>query len=481
MADENDNGSPSADEIVDNMAADMGVEDEQVPEESGDDAIEGLGGIFDVPASKKRKKKKSKKKTSEGSDDDEKPSKKERLKANIEKEKAKEEAAARKEAAKQELDSLGGVIDPSADDVDIDDLDVGGDYLGETDLDGHKGGASTSTIIMGLIIVVLLGALGAVVFTFTDIGDDVVALFQGELRERRIAEADREKREWEEEQAAKLEKYGTLNIMGSPPHALIKLNGQVQYGQTSSEEWRELRLVNTGTLFRNLRVKEKHTVEVSAPNHKPEKMEITEGMWDGDPDNPFGYSRNVTVNLIPESGQKQLEFEQRMDTSDTEGEYFGEVTINTIPSGAKVIFNNHPLLDEDGEELVTPVSFSKFYVEDEDSGKLEERDVNVDTPPDRGHKIVLQVPEEEGEFPEYITQLNRRMWTCDWEDGQAPDTPAAGKKFRDYCEYNYTVDLDFNSLKSYIERREAERERVRERNAKLKAEAAELEEQQAEE
>jgi hypothetical protein len=506
MADENEKGSPSADDIVDSMAADMGVEDEKVPEDSGDDAMEGLGGIFDVPSSKKRKKKKSSDDQSSGN----KPSKKERLKKKLAEEKAAKAAAAqdgadgsvesdepassepassepaekssKKKSAKADLDSLGGVFDPSGSGGggDIDDIDA--DYLGEDDIGDYKKGSNTTVIVLSLFVLVLVGALGFVVVKFTDIGGDVASLFRGDLKERRMAEAQREKEEWEAAERAKLEKYGTLNVTGTPIYSLIKLDGQVQYGQTSSGAWRELRLSTAGATFQNLKVKKDRTIEVSAPGFKPHSVDLSEGMWDGSAENPYGYSKRLTVSLIPQSGQHQLEFEQRLDTSDTENDYYGEVTINSMPSGAKVIFNNKPLLDEDGEELVTPVTFSKFYVKDEESGKLEENEVNVDTPPDRGHKIELKLPEDQGEFPEYVTALQRRMWTCNWKDGEPPATPPSGKSFRDLCDYQFTLDVDFNGLKSYIERREAERKRIEEENAELRArQAAEAKKDEEEE
>lgn len=489
MADEKENGSPSADEIVEDMAADMGVEDEKVPEDSGDSAMDGLGGIFDVPSSKKRKKKK---KSASSSDD--KPSKKERLKKKLAEQKAKEAAEASDDADEEVAeakpaqnkadkkksnkkksstsDELGGVFNPGGSGGGNDDVDLGGDYLGEDDLGGYKKGASTSTIILSLVIVVLVGALGFVVVKFTDIGGDVAALFRGELKERRMAEAQKKKEEWEAAQKAKLEKYGTLNVTGTPVYAKIKLDGQTQYGQTTSGEWRDLRLTTSGAMFQNLKVKKKHTIDVSAPGFKPDSVELTEGMWSGG-SGPYSYQKMVSVNLIPESGQHQLEFEQRLDTSDVENDYYGAITINTMPAGAKVMFNNKPLLDKEGNELVTPVTFDKFYVKDEETGKLEENEVNVDTPPDRGHKIQLALPAEKGEYPKYVTALQRRMWTCEWKDGQPPATPPNGKTFRDLCNYKYTLEMDFNALKSYIERREAEKKRIEEENAKLRAEAAE--------
>ncbi|MFP4599020.1 MAG: hypothetical protein ACLFVJ_12255 [Persicimonas sp.] len=464
MSDEQEKDSPSADEIVDDMAADMGVEDESVPEESGGGAMDGLGGIFDVPASSKRKKKKKKKKKK----------KEEPSEASGESEKSKKPKKP-KRSAKEDLDDLAGVLTPSSDDTPIDDL-AGGDYLGEDDLDGYGGGSAKKNLIIGLVVLLAVGGLGFVFVTSTDTGGDMLALFQGDLREKRLAEADQKKKEWEAEQEAALEKYGTLNISGSPKYAVIKLDGKVHYGQTSSGAWRDLHL-GQSSAFNNLKVKQKHEVEVDAPGFDPETYDLTEGRWD---ENSGTYTKMLTINLAAESAQHDLEYQQRMDTSDTETEYYGEVTISSVPSGAKVEFNNYPLLDKDGEELTTPVTFDKFYVEDEDSGKLEEREIDVDTPPDRGHKIVLKMPEDKGEYPEYITALQRRMWTCEWKDGDAPDSPPQGKTYRDLCNYKYTLDMDFDGLKEYIKEREEEKKRVEERNAKLRAKQEEAAKAEAE-
>ncbi len=69
MADEKDK-KPSADEIVDNMAEEMGVKDEKVPEGDGSSkrSSSGLEGIFDV-APKKKKKKDPEPEESDDSDD----------------------------------------------------------------------------------------------------------------------------------------------------------------------------------------------------------------------------------------------------------------------------------------------------------------------------------------------------------------------------------------------------------------------------
>lgn len=496
MADDSKKDSQSVDDIVDGIADDMGVEDRKVPTDSKDDAVASLGGVFDIPSSSKRRKKKKKKKSSTKEsakesasvETDEKPlSKKERLRKKLNEESAasdepeesakevessKEKASKEKTSEKQKGDAkeIAGIFNPHASDDDID-FDTSSDYLDEDDLGGHKKGGGTNMFLVGLVII-LIAILGGVVFQFTDLGDDLGALFRGELREKRQAAVRQEEEEFKAAQLAALEKYGTLNVTGSPLHSLVKLDGQIQYAPTSKGIWRALRVTSpSGKNFRNIKVKKPHTIELSSPGYKTESIDLTEGMWQGD-EGSANYSKRLTLDLVAESLQNQAEMEQRMDTSDTENDYFGTVTINTIPAGATVMFDNHPLLDKKGEPMVTPVSFSEYYVKDEKTQKLEKKEVNVDTPPDVGHKIQLEIPEELGEFKPFATPVQRQMWTCEWKDGKAPDTPPKGKSFRDFCEYKFTLDMDFKGLNTYIERREAEKARVKAKNAKMKAEMA---------
>jgi hypothetical protein len=524
MADESNKGSESVDE----NGEDLGVEEQESPEESGKDAMAVVGGVFDVPTSKKRKKKKkAEKKAEESADDsnDESADEEDAEVAGEDDSKVAEEteSSSKPKPKKSSKDNVAGVFNTSGDDdIDLDDL--GGDYLDEYDLGGHKKGMSTTNVVLIGVVLLLVAALGGVVVQFTDLGGDFMALMRGELREKKLAEVAQEEAAWEAKQLAAMEKYGTLNVTGSPMYALVKLDGQIQYGQTSSGAWRELRLTSVGgTIFRNLKVKEKHTIEVSAPGFITDSVELTEGMWQGG-EGPYSYTKRVALNLLAESGQRQLEFEQRMDTSDTENEYFGTVSITTMPAGSLVFFDNHVALNEDGTPFLTPVTFDKYYIRDAETGELEEKKIYVDTPPDVGHKIELVIPSEDPEvvvarieaaekkaaekkaaaekaaekkvakkaagkkaadkkaagekeadekiateYPTYVSALQRRMWTCEWKDGTAPDAPPEGKSFRDLCNYTFSLEMDFNSLKTYIERRKAERERVKAENAKLQA------------
>src|SRR5690554_3148747 len=485
MADDSKKDPQSVDDIVDDIVDDMGVEDRTVPKDTKKDAMAGLGGVFDIPSSSKRRKKKSSASETDAEEVSEEPvSKKDKLRKKLKEEDAKAEEApadepvkkekvaakaADKKASRDDAKEIAGIFKPSAGDDAP--LDYSSEYLDEDDLGGHKQGG-TNMVLVGAIIV-LVAILGGVILQFTTLGEDIGLLVRGEYREKKQAAVAKEEADFKAAQLAALEKFGTLNVTGSPLHSLVKLDGQVEYAPTSSGTWRELRVTSpSGKIFRNLKIKQPHTIELSSPGYKTESIELTEGMWVGTEDST-AYTKQISLNLMPQSVQNQAEMEQRMDTSDTDGDYYGTITINTIPAGAEVIFNNKPLLDKKGEALVTPVTFSEYYVKDEKTNKLEKKEINVDTPPDVGHKIELKVPETLGKFVPFATPVQRQMWTCHWKDGQAPDSPARGKKFRDYCDYKFSFDMDFNALNTYIERREAEKARILAENEKNRLEVLE--------
>lgn len=531
MAEDNDKNSPSADEIVDELAADMGVEDEDVPEEE-ESSVDDLGGIFDVPSSRKRKKSKKK-------------SKKEKLKAALEKEKEKEKERAAEgslddtpseadETVEEEVSpgedggpsekksssddgKVAGVFNPTAKDDDLEVMSGGVDdaYLDDDDLGDYGGeGVKTSSIVMGGVIVGLLAVIGVLVFQFTDVGERLYWLMTGQLEEREYKEAEAETERKRQEHLASLTKYGSLNITGSPQYSLLKLDGEVQYGQTSTGEWKELRLTPQ-TVFKGLKADEKHEIVVEAPGHKRKTYDLTEGMWEGDPEAPTSYRKTLNVTLIPQSGEKQIEFQQRLE-SDVDNDYYGTLEVNTIPSGAYVILDNRLMRNKDGSPMTTPVKTDKYWAaeeivgtgdEDDKDGEkedaaakkgmkagqhsgqqpkredlvpkmlereksemtLEEKEIRVDTPLDRGHKLQVRVPDEKGEFPHYITGVERQMWDCHWKDGEPPKE----QPYTNGCDYKFTLELDFNSLKSYIERRKEEKEKIMEKNRQLKAAANE--------
>ena len=128
-------------------------------------------------------------------------------------------------------------------------------------------------------------------------------------------------------------------ISGSPQYALVKLDGQEQYGKTS-KGWREVR-VGTSAGVQDLKVKETHQVEFSAPGFEPSTIQVTQGMWQ---ESAGGYTYAVNPTLMPISIQSKQVFDARL-SEDVENEFFGKITINSMPSGAKITFNKKTLLN----------------------------------------------------------------------------------------------------------------------------------------
>ena len=465
----------SAEEIVDNLAEEMGVKDEKVPDESSEDLAQDLGGIFGV--SSKKKKKKKKKDAAPEAETKEPEEKKEEKKDEPKEEEPKDEKSEEKSEPKKDepaassdeekpkkkgkaaIDGVfapsgGGSSSKSSSSYD-DDL-----YLDEDDLGGASAGGANKAMI-GVIAGLLLVIVGGVLF-MTPVGNDIILVFKGEYRAQKDARIKQQEEEYDAAQKAALPKYGNLMITGSPKYATIKLNGELQYGKTSSGYHREMTLVPGSSNFQGLSVKEKQVVEVSAPGFESKTIEVTEGMWQGD---SGVYSFALTASLLPLDEWQKNEFDARMG-GDVENEYFGGITINSNPPGATIKFNNKPLLDEKGNPLVTPVTFDKNWVKDE-KGKLEEKPVRVDTIIDQGHKLEVFF-EGQDSMPKYATQIERQNWTCTklGED----EIKKLGKEhtIQQECKYAYNKTVDFNGIKGFIERREKLRKQIEENNEKVR-------------
>ncbi len=372
---------------------------------------------------------------------------------------------AEKSVPKTEDDSfaaIDGIFHPGKPDVDVSKLpEVNSSFDSET-----KSGTVKSLAFIGVVLAVLLGAM-----VVTGRTGDVISVIQGDYLEKQIAKTKIIEEEHRLAQLAALDKFGTLLLKGEPWDALVRLNGQVQYGQTSSGEWRELRL-GASTPFQNLKVKELQKFEVSAAGHTPQSYEVTEGMW-SEAAGTMDFRYELTATLAPASEIEYQEYNLRME-ADVENDYYGVMKITSSPEGAKVIFNNQPLLDKDGNALVTPVTFDRNYVRNE-AGKLEEELVRMDTPPDNGHKIQLQIADNEA-MPKYVTQLQRRMWTCTRKDEEEIKKLPATATVLHQCNYTYDLNMDFNALKTYIETREAEEKRIIEQMKEFQAGSESVEE-----
>lgn len=497
-----DDKKKTADEILDNMAEEMGVDkDEKASSKGG--GMEGLDDIFGVSSKKKKKKAEpvaaaAAKKDEDSADEEEEDAqaaaaaaeddepeevvepKKEApkaAKAEPKKEAKKEEPkVAKTPEAKPKKSGAGidGIFSPHDD---SDDVDLSASkkrkaepHLDEDDLGDYepKKGANTTIIAVAVVVVVVLGAIVAVV------GPNTLKLvLTGEYREHKMAEKKRIEDEFNRKQLEGLERYGMLTITGNPLYAQIKLNGEIPYAPTSTGAYRQLTLQPGVSNFQDLKVKQKHLIEISAPGYEPKTIELTEGMWKGDRENPTAtFSYDISANLTPTSLEAKQEFDARM-ASDAENEFFGTITLNSQPAGAKVIFNNEVLVNEKGEELKTPVTFDKAWVKDEKTGKLKEAPVRVDTPMDLGHKIEVMLPDQP-DMPKFVMQLNRQLWTCTkLPEADLKKLPKEHPPTME-CAYSYQKTFDFTGVKAYIQRLEEERKRVEAENQKRREELEKL-------
>jgi hypothetical protein len=588
MAD--DKKKKSADEIVDEMAEDMGVDgDEKVAasDESAEDVMGDLGGIFGVSSKKKKKKKKKKAEEPEASDDepeeaddeaegadeeaeeadeeaeeadeeaeeaDEEEAEEEKVAAKSKKSKDKK-ADAEKPAKKKEKkkEAIEGIFTPG-DEPDADDSYLSAEDLGDIEpaMQGGGKGLMIGALAFGVLVI------GGIVIGFGP--DNVMAVLKGEYREKKLAAKEQAEEEYMAEQLAKMNKFGDLIINGNPMYANVTLNGKPWYGMTK-DGWRKFR-IGTGTPIQNLNIKDPIAVEVSAPGFQPFTEEMTEGKWQ-ESTTGGSYSKMLSANLTPQSPAHKIEFDQRI-VPDVETEYFGTITINSTPPGAQIDFNNAALLDEQGNPMVTPVTFQKYWVRDNtifldnmngeftfkervkvgneggivtdfnkekktlkvqfdntryfpaddaqvkgeesgataqvnktsEMGKLEEKQVNVDTTLDIGHKIEIFMdypnqcatdaekcvdndgccpanPEcnvatdNDCKYPRMVESLQRQMWTCTFDEEKKNKAMETGEGIQEACTYTYTLNADLDGIATYAKEREAERQRI---IAQMKAE-----------
>jgi hypothetical protein len=423
----------------------------------------------------------------------------------------KETAAAKKEEPKKEVAKTPEAEKPKKKKAGADLFDAGGDdegagsksskggkksahevssYLDDAeDLDEIKPrGNNAVVIVMSVVIVALLGVIGVLAMDKSEgseglsLGEKVKLVLKGEYREYRESEKKRKEDEFTAAQLAALERYGNLTIMGSPLYASIRLNGQTMYAPIGAVDqknlmnntWREIRLKPGVSSFADLKIKQKIDVEIASPGYETRTYELTEGMWQGSPDPGATSAYTLNASLTPVSMEAKAEYDQRM-TSDVDNNYYGKVTINTVPAGAKIFFNKKPLLNEKGEELVTPVTFTGLWERDEKTGKMVETQVKVDTVFDNGHTIELSFPGNPA-MPRYATMLERQMWECTKKTEDEIKKLPKGSTVQHQCDYTFTLNMDFNALQGFVNKLIDERRAVEEHNKKVREKQAAPEE-----
>lgn len=480
-----DDGAPSADEIIEALSLEMGVSEkaegaqdkdaapsvesemsDEKKKPSGDDPMAGLGGIFDVPVSNNQQK--AKKAT-------EKAVQKAKESTEAAKEVAKKGADKVKEGAKATQAAATEVKDSGVEAIDSlfnvsgssnPDLDDAPPAYGAMDDDPdlakfeRKAGGGTTKLLIGVIVLLVLG-MGAMAIFGLGLQDDLSAVLNGTYRDKKDAEKRRIEEEHLKKQQEALEKYGTLNIIGEPDKALVKLQFEgdrephAVYAPTSREgQFSELRLPQ---VIHNVKIKKPFAVRVEAPGYRPQTITITEDRWIAATAGDYQYQ--LAVYLEPESVEARTEMADRMLPFTEEGEedgITGVIKVESMPPGAQIKLDGRLAVDKDGKPLVTPVTLDRLMPKPPEEGdkakkKEEDKPIQVNVP---HHKVEVFWPDDEKK-PSYTTGVYRNLWSCVTKDEKDLKRLAKDARPALKCNYEYTVTADFNGIDSEIRRQEA--------------------------
>jgi len=529
--------TPSADEIIEALSLEMGVtEDDEASSEPADDkaaaaedaareavaeaaavaaaavkseattkkdaahsdAMSAMGGIFDVPSGGSGKKGKGKGKGGKDSAAEAPAPAPEASKASGKKAEPAEKAAspAAKSASKKSEESKAADAKANSSSHDaIDGLfDVGpaSKRKGEddpltADLDDHDADKfddpprKGNGLLIGVIVILVL-ALGVTVVVMGGYGDDIMAVFSGNYRDKKDAEKRRVEEEWRKEQLEKLEKYGNLNITGTS-HALfkIKLEGFAEprplFGNIEgSNVYRPLRLP---VIVQNLKIKQPIPIVVEAPGFQPSPMTLTKDMWQEGAIGEYLYQTNLT--LQPASPWHQTELNDRMlDFAEEESPPAGVITVESVPAGAKIMINKRQIVDKDGKPVLTPATVSMLPpkpAEEGDKKKNEPKPLDINTPPDVGYRVDVYF--DDPNEPAFVDVVQRSQWICNPKDDKEVAKLPKDARPALKCNYAATVVADFNAIKAEIIRQKAIEEELR-KQAEDKAQIEEDSKKQSE-
>jgi hypothetical protein len=380
--------TPSADEIIEALALEMGVESqkgdveaqvaeaEPTPEPKAQekpDAMPDLGGIFDVPV----------------------------------------EAPAKKSAAPQkpvstDVDVIDSLFDVGGNNADVDLEDLSGYDAVNDDKDlaklERKVSGGTNRLLIGLVVFMTFGLVSMGVFAFGGMAlmSDIGAVFSGTYKDKKDSEKKRAEKEHREKQLAAMERYGTLNITGEPINSIIymQLEGETQptkrFAQTPSGLWRELTNTKSGAIIKNLKIKKPINIRIEAPGYKPHIETLTKDMWQ---DSGLGtYQYAMSRYLVHESDGVRSELEDRMLPFDEEMEVNGVIRVTSKPAGYKIKLNNRLVTDKDGKPILTtegsPVALTQLML-DPEAKKKDPKLLKINTPPDNGYKIEIFTDDKE--------------------------------------------------------------------------------------
>ncbi len=322
------------------------------------------------------------------------------------------------------------------------------DYYGDDDLDDPTPG--TGRIIFGLVAVfaITIVGLGA---TYLAIPEDkradvptlakcyVPTLDCVDLQEQRRTRRAEEERIRREAWLDSLPKYGNLTVRTTPSYGQFSVDDLESFQEHPT---RPGSLVETrsGTFFENLLVTEPHVVVVTMPNFQERRIEVPpwgnpDTLWQQRQDTgEYFLEMNEIMVPVPELA---MEMGFRMTPSAEVPELIGNITVGSEPAGAHVFYNGRQLVDENGVALVTPLTFNTYPpappVADPITGEMPEAVVEP-LPVTLSREGVPIRIEKEGYMP-VVTGVYRHMYTCQIVN------PAEGVPFWEACQYTYDTGV----------------------------------------
>jgi hypothetical protein len=452
--------SPSADEIIEALAQEMGVEEDGDAYEADTDSQEEPED--EVAAA-------------EADDDDDEPAKpapppapkaKKGEGAKAKAAKAAPAAPKAKKAAKSEhhveedLDQdhgLDAIFNTSGKEGDA---YVDSYYGGEDDYTPGRRGRTIVALV--IVAVVSAGGLAAAYLAIpedkrtdvptlakcyvpfgTALGVECVDIQEQRAR-RRAEEEERRRIAWLES----LPKYGSLSVGTRPGYSFFTVDDLPTYVAHPNQDG-VLVETRSGTSVQNLDVTVPHVATITLNNYQERRMVLTpfgqaDSLWQQRQDNG-DYFLELNELLEPEP-DRAAELMMRMNPTPETPELTGSITVSTDPPGARVFYNGQLLTAEDAATpLLTPVTFNTYRPAprqpDPESGQTEPI-IQEPIPISLSSQGIPIRVELDGYMP-VVTGVYRHMFLCDVDQPPPADVPF-WPNFWEHCTYHYetgTIDL----------------------------------------
>lgn len=318
------------------------------------------------------------------------------------------------------------------------------------DADDFGSGGGMRALLVGLLIlgITAVGLIATYLAIPEDKREDVPTLAKCyvpwlecvNIQEQRAARREAEERRRHQEWLDSLPKYGGLTVRTNPSYALFQVDDFPSYIAHPSQEG-ALVETRSGTTYENLDVTQPHVVTVTMPNFAERRIEVSpwgneDTIWQQHGDTGSYYLElNKQMDPAPEA---QLELSARMTPSPLVPELTGAITVSTEPVGAKVYYNGRLLVGEDGAPLVTPVTFNSYpppaHQPDPETGV-------VSTEPQEPLPVTLSregvpIKVELDGYMTVVTGVYRHMFTCQGLDLENTESP-----FWEQCTYVYDTGL----------------------------------------